>query len=144
MGQEARGGLGAWLGCCVDGGICRRGQGDAAVVPEAVRRHGPAVVSGRADGGGSPEDSRAGEGHSSSLLTILVLVVFVNCIVMMFAFVLLGKTWFQFLVEAGLYEGEEESAKREEVLSEIGQVISCFLFCPPFACCLFTLQELTS
>nr|CAB3446180.1 unnamed protein product [Digitaria exilis] len=28
----------------------------------------------------------------------------------------------KFLVEAGLYEGEEESAKREEVLSEIGQV----------------------
>jgi len=50
----------------------------------------------------------------------------------------------KFLVEAGLYEGKEESAKREEVLSEIGQVILCFLFCPLFACCLFTIKELTS
>lgn len=38
------------------------------------------------------------------------------------------KTGFQFLVEAGLYEGKEESAKREDVLSEIGQVIPRFLF----------------
>ncbi|CAN6250882.1 unnamed protein product [Urochloa humidicola] len=29
----------------------------------------------------------------------------------------------KFLVEAGLYEGKEESAKREEVLSEIGQIV---------------------
>lgn len=29
----------------------------------------------------------------------------------------------KFLVEAGLYEGKEESAKREDVLSEIGQIV---------------------
>jgi len=30
----------------------------------------------------------------------------------------------QFLVEAGLYESAEESAKREEVLGKLDQVIS--------------------
>ena len=81
-GQAARGGLAAWLGC-VDGGICRRGQGGAAVVTEAVRGHRPAVVSSRADDGGSPEDGRAGEGYPSLLLAILALWACVNCIVMM-------------------------------------------------------------
>ena len=79
-GQAARGGLAAWLGC-VDGGICRRGQGGAAVVTEAVRGHRPAVVSCRADDGGSPEDGRAGEGYPSLLLMILVQSACVNCIV---------------------------------------------------------------
>jgi hypothetical protein len=31
-------------------------------------------------------------------------------------------TWPQFLVDMGLYEGEEQSAKREEVLREIDAV----------------------
>lgn len=59
-----------WL-TSVNGGICRQGQDGAAVVPEAVQRHRPAVVSGGADVGGSAEDGRAGEGYYSLSLLII-------------------------------------------------------------------------